>query len=104
MDCTSCKEKQKQAEPIPYSAYEFGVATVERTNKRLWIVVIILILALIVSNVCWITYENQFEDVVTTEIEQDAGDGSGNNYIVGGDYHGETAGQNHENQNPENGR
>lgn len=101
MDCASCKEKQKQAEPIPYSAYEFGVATVERTNKRLWIVVIILILALIVSNVCWITYENQFEDVVTETYTSESDNGG--TAIVNRDgevYYGEGELHQNENQNP----
>lgn len=100
MDCNSCKEKQKQAEPIPYIAYESGMARMERTNKRLWIVVIILIVALIATNVGWSMYEAQFEDVVTTEIEQDTGDGNGNNYIVGGDYHGTATDKNDTETNP----
>lgn len=45
-------------------------ATHERTIKRLCIIIIFLILALIISNVVWICYENSFEDMTT--IEQDA--------------------------------
>ena len=98
MDCNTCKERQKQAEPIPFIAYESGMARMERTNKRLWVIVIILILALIISNSAWIWYESQFETVVT-EIEQDTGDGPGTNYIVGGDFNGATEGQDNY-QNP----
>lgn len=100
MDCNTCAEKRKQAEPVPFIVHEADMARAERNSKRLWIVVIILILALILSNAGWIAYEAQFEDVVTTEIEQDTGDGYGNNYIVGGDFHGEATGQNYANQNP----
>lgn len=83
MDCNSCKEKRTE---VPYLVHESTMARMERANKRLWVIVIILIFALVLSNVGWIMYESQFEDIVTTEIEQDSGDG--NNYIVGGDYHG----------------
>jgi len=75
MDCTSCKERQKQAEPIPFIAYESGMARMERTNKRLWIVVIILILALIITNGAWTWYESQFEDVVTETYTSESDDG-----------------------------
>lgn len=87
MDCNSCKEKHRQSEPIPYIAYESGMARLERTIQRLWILLIILIVLLVGSNIGWLIYESQFEEVVTTEIEQDTGEG-GDNYIVGGDYNG----------------
>lgn len=62
----------------------------ERTIKRLWILCIILILLLVGTNIGWMIYESQFEDVVETmqiEAEQEA-DGNGSNYVVGGDYYG----------------
>ena len=104
MNCDTCKERQKQAQPIPYIAHEAAIARMERTNKRLWIVVIILIAALLATNLAWTLYESQFETVVTTEIEQDTGDGNGNNYIVGGDYHGTTEGADDAVTTEENGR
>ena len=79
MDCNSCKERQKQAEPIPFIAYESGMARMERTNKRLWVVVIILIVALIASNAGWIYYESSFIDE-SIIVEQENEDGY-NNYI-----------------------
>lgn len=63
----------------------------ERTNKRLFIVTIILIIVLLVTNGLWITYETQFE-TISIEAEQEA-DGDSNNYIVGGNYGWETEGQ-----------
>lgn len=75
MDCNSCKEKQKQAEPIPFIAYESGMARMERTNKRLWVVVIILIVALIASNAGWIWYESQFTEEVTETYTSESDDG-----------------------------
>lgn len=50
MDCTTCKEKKKNVEPVPYMVHESAMARQERSNKRLWLVVIILIAALILSN------------------------------------------------------
>ena len=96
-DCNTCKEKKKAAEPVPYIVHESAMARQERTNKRLWIVVIILIAALILSNGAWIYYESQWETVETTEITQDNENGY-NNYIGNdGDIHnGETDNQENE--------
>lgn len=91
MDCNTCKEKKKSLEPVPYIVHESAMARQERNNKRLWIVVIVLIAALILSNAAWIYYESQWEVVEQTEITQDNENGY-NNYIGDdGDIHnGET--------------
>ena len=39
----------------------------ERANRRLWIVCIILIIALVATNVAWIMYETQYK----TEVSHD---------------------------------
>lgn len=67
----------------------------ERTNRRLFIVVLILIVSLILSNAGWLWYESQFKVTETTKIEaeQEASD-NGNNYIIGGDYGNEAKGNN----------
>lgn len=69
------------------------MARQERTIKRLWIVVLILILLLAATNGAWIYYESQWEVVETTEITQE-NDGGFNNYIGndGDIYNGETDG------------
>ena len=72
------------------SFIEPTMARFERTIKRLWILCIILIITLIVTNVGWIYYESQF---VTTEtsIEQEVDTGEGNATVIGaGDYNGES--------------
>ena len=57
---------------IPYYAHEGMMARMERTNRRLWILCIVLIVLLAVTNGAWLWYEMQFEDVVTSnEITQD---------------------------------
>ena len=68
--------------------HEGDMARMERANKRLWVVIIILIIALIGSNAAWIYYENSFEDIVSYEAEQETEHGS--NYFVGGDFNAET--------------
>lgn len=89
------------------SDVEIFAALQDQTIKRLWIAVIILIALLFVTNLSWIVYESQFEDVTTTEIEaeQETTDG-GNNYIVGGDMVGEAESkiQENDNQTAQNGR
>ena len=65
---------------IPYIAHEADMARQERSNKRLWILCIILVILLIGSNVAWLYYENQFEDVVVTQDNAD-----GYNNFVGND-------------------
>lgn len=63
-------------------------ARLERTNKRLFILCVILIIALFITNGLWVAYESQFK-TISIEAEQEA-DGDSNNYIIGGDYGGET--------------
>lgn len=69
-------------------------AFAERTVKRLWVIIILLIVLLVATNAGWIWYNAQFEDVVTTtqEVEQTT-DGGGDNHFTGGDYYGEADGQ-----------
>lgn len=59
---------------VPYIVHEGTMARMERTVKRLWLLVILLIVLLFGSNLAWIWYEAQFEDVVTTvEANTDTG-------------------------------
>lgn len=87
-------EKEKMVE-IPYFVHETDMERLERANKRNFILILVLIVALIGSNLAWTIYESQYEDVVTAtqEIKQDSGDGGTNTYtgdFIGGDYYGET--------------
>ena len=71
--------------------HEGDMARMERANKRLWVVIIILIVALIGSNAAWIYYESQFVDEISYEAEQETEEGS--NYFVGGDFNAQTKGE-----------
>lgn len=86
-NCQNCG-----ATTVPLAVMELHSAAQERTIKRLWIIIIILIGLLCVTNFAWLMYESQFEEIVTEqttiEAEQETSDG-GNNYVVGGDIIGE---------------
>lgn len=70
-----------------YAWHEGDMSRMERANKRLWIIILVLIVALIGSNLGWIIYESQFYDEISYEAEQETEDGS--NYFVGGNFNGE---------------
>ena len=90
MDCSTCKEKREQAEPVAFMAFESMKATLERTVKRLWILAIILIILLFGTNAAWIYYESQWEVYETSIEAEQITDGGGSNYAVGGDMYGKT--------------
>lgn len=66
-------------EKVPYVVHEGIIARLERCNRRLWILCIVLILLLAATNGAWLFYESQFTDETLT-ITQDNKDGF-NNYI-----------------------
>ena len=83
MDCETCKEKRKviaqTPKDVPYIVHEGDVARLERVIKRLWVLVLALIILLCASNAAWIWWESQYETIETT-ITQENADGY-NNYI-----------------------
>lgn len=72
MACQCGKEDNNLT--VPYVVHESEMARSERREKRLWVVVLVLIAALVVTNIGWLIYEAQFE---TIYWEQD-GDGLNN--------------------------
>lgn len=52
---------------IPFYVHEGEVYRLERANRRLFILMLIVFLAFITTNAGWIIYESQFEDVVVTQ-------------------------------------
>ena len=74
-DCKSCKSKEQPSETVPYIVHEGMMARAERTAKRLWITILLLIVLLVGTNAGWIWFESQFEETTTT-IEAEADDGS----------------------------
>lgn len=89
-NCSNCNNEKTTPEAVPYIVHESAMARAERGAKRLWIVIILLIVLLVGTNGAWLWYESQFE-TVTTEVTQENADGY-NNYIGNdGDFvNGET--------------
>ena len=91
--CSGCSRYVVERQSVPLAMVELHSAAQERTIKRLWIIIIILIGLLWATNFAWLIYEAQFEEVSTSiEAEQETSDG-GNNYVVGGDIIGEAESQ-----------
>lgn len=76
-DCGNCKAKEKAIDSVSYIVYESALARAERSVKRLWAAILVLIVFLVGTNGAWLWYESRFEDVVIT---QENADGY-NNYI-----------------------
>ena len=83
MDCETCKEKRKviaqTPKDVPYIVHECAVARLERVIKRMWVLVLALIIILCVSNVAWIWWESQYQ-TIEAAITQENVDGY-KNYI-----------------------
>lgn len=92
--CNNCQTDGANV-TVPYVVHEASQARSERHSKRLWIVILVLIGALIASNLAWIIYENSFDDyVITQDVKQDADNGT--NSFVGGDVYGESEDKNND--------
>ena len=75
---------------IPYMAHESMLARQERTIRRLFIIIIFLIILLVGTNGAWIWYESQFVDI-STSVEADSDDGTAIANISGEvQYYGES--------------
>lgn len=83
MNCDTCTHRP---DPVPFAVHESAMARMERTIRRLWILLIVLVVLLVGSNAIWFWYESQFEDVeITQENERGinnfiGNDGDINNY------------------------
>ena len=89
-----CRKEPTDIDPVDYRVHETALARLERINKRLFILCIIVFFAFVISNGVWIYYEYQFEDTIT--VTQDTPHGN-NNYI--GKNGNITNGQTDNNQN-----
>ena len=90
--CNNCNNEPKEMTKVTMSSADWrrNEQRHEKREKRHWILEIILVALLVLSNLAWIVYESQFEAAETWEQEviQDADNGTNN--FVGGDYCGET--------------
>lgn len=81
--------KTEDIKDVSYIVFESTISRFDRTIKRLWIVILVLIFMLVGSNVAWLYYESQFEEVTETttttqEVKQDVKSGKGNASINDG--------------------
>jgi abortive infection bacteriophage resistance protein len=85
---------------VPYIVHEGNMARMERSNKRLWIVILVLIILLVSSNIAWLCYENSMEDVTTTnEVTQELDTNGGGDAMINGDVSIGKSKENSENNN-----
>lgn len=67
---------EKRKDDVPFIAYESALVRMERMSARLWIMLIIAITMLVMTNLAWIFYERQFETTSATYTQEvDSGDG-----------------------------
>ena len=67
---------------VPYIVFESEMARMERVIKKLFILSIIAVALLVITNGYWIYYESQFEEITTTEVTQDVDSGDGGDAII----------------------
>lgn len=83
--CISCARNVNGS--VPLAVHENLRAQSNVDKRRLWIVVIILIVLLFGSNLAWLVYESQYENYT---VEQEVDTGSGDATVIGvEDYNGE---------------
>lgn len=74
---------------VSIATVEGIIERLDRINRRLIAIIILLIILLVGSNTVWIIYENQYQDL-SIEVEQDAEDETNNFANDGGIiYNGE---------------
>jgi len=81
----NAENNERENMMIPFRAHESMLARMEIHNKRLWILIVILVCFLVGTNAGWLIYESQFEVTQTTiEAQQE---GSEVNIVSAGDTH-----------------
>lgn len=63
---------------------EESLFLLNKSNRRMWIAILVLIIALIGTNLAWLIYESQFEIVDAEQTITASQDGDSNN-VAGGD-------------------
>ena len=63
---------------IPFVASESSMDRLERSNKRMFIIIVFLIIGLVISNSIWLYNWMQYDYVDTYEVDVDAGEGIAN--------------------------
>lgn len=87
--CNNCTPTDVNVS-VPYVVHEAEVSRQERQIKRMWIALIVLVVALFLTNMAWIRVFNSY-DYSSEEVIVDAEDNGNANYIGqdGNIYNGE---------------
>jgi hypothetical protein len=80
MDCSKCEKGGVYNTTVPFVVHENLRAQMSAANARLIRVIILLIVLLVGSNIAWLVYESQFEEL---SIEQEVDTGEGDAFVVG---------------------
>lgn len=79
----------EKKETVAYFVFEGEMTRMERTNHRLWILCILLVMMLVGTNAGWIYYESQFEGYTETVTQEAEAYGDSDIRLHGiGDEHG----------------
>ena len=79
-----------QLRDISVYTFQCEMTRMERTNHRMFILLILMLFALLGTNAGWIYYESQWEPYTET-ITQDVDTGNGNANVTGiGDIYGQS--------------
>lgn len=101
MNCADCKESVKESAAASRIMAD-AMQKVENTNRRLWVVIICLIVCIVAMAVCMVYIAVNGQDMVdnamwkalngagdvtttTTTVEHDTGEGAGNNIYQSGE-------------------
>ena len=87
---------------VPYFTVDREIHRLEKINKRNFILLIVVLVMLFVTNGGWIIYENQFEDV-SVKQEVDSGEGPAIVSGTGNAIYGQSEADNQDTP-PEDGR
>ena len=79
---SNCENCAKKPDAVPFVVHEADMARMERTVKRLWILLLVLVFLFVGSNAAWIWYDSQFVSE-STEVEQEIDTGDGDAFVVG---------------------
>lgn len=77
--------KTEDVKDVSYIVFESTIARFDRVIKRLWVIILILVFLLLGTNLAWLYYESQFEEVEQVTTTQDVKQKGDKNTFIGGD-------------------
>ena len=82
--CECHGAKSGELVTVPLAALEHAGEREDRKHKRNFVLILVLIFALLFSNIAWVIYDKQYQDIVTTEtVDVDGSDGGNAFGVIG---------------------